>query len=229
MALSAGYGPARRGAPPLAGAVFGGLVAAGEKVWRGGMMGYNAAGALQRLQTAGSVAFGGMASKDYDNTAGAVPACSPPMEGLRGVFALTVPNAGFANIGQPVYATDDNTFTLADALTATFARNAGDTGTGTTGAVTATIAAKVGVYTGTILAGATTFSLVDPTGAAMPNGTLGSAYSQSGVGFTLSNSGTSFVAGDGFIITVESSAGAMMIGTLAGIEGGQTYVKLLGS
>ena len=49
------------------------------------------------------------------------------------------------------------------------------------------------------------------------------------MGFTLSNSGTNFVAGDTFTITVSESTGAMLVGTLAGIENGQTYVKLLGS
>lgn len=229
MALSAGYSPQRRGAPPMGGAVFGGLVAAGEKIWRGGMICWNAAGTLQRLQTAGAVAFAGLASKDYDNSASAVAACSPPMEALKGVFALTVPNATYAQIGEPVFATDDNTFTLSDALTAIFARGGSDTGNGTTGTITVGTAAKVGVYEGTILAGATTFSLVDPTGVALPNGTLGSAYSQNGLGFTLSNGGTAFVAGDTFTVSVESGTGAMQIGTLAGIENGQTYVKLLGS
>ncbi len=228
MALSAGYTPGRRGLPPTSG-IYGGMVAAGEQIWRGGMIAWNAAGTLQRLQTAGAVAFAGMASKDYNNTASAVAACSPPMEALKGTFALTVPNAGYANIRQPVFATDDNTFTLADALTAGHALGGGDTGTGTFGTITVGSTAKLGVYSGTILSGATTFSLVDPTGATMPNGTLGSAYSQNGVGFTLSNSGTNFIAGDTFTITVEDSSGAMQIGTLDGIENGQTYVKLVGS
>lgn len=229
MALAAGYSPQRRGAPPMSGAVFGGLVAAGEQIWRGGMICWNAAGNLQRLQTAGSVSFAGLASKDYNNVASAVAACSPPMEGLKGVYQLAVPNAMFADIGQPVYATDDNTFSLTNALTAIFARGASDAGNGATGTVTIGTSAKVGVYNGTILAGATTFSLIDPTGVGLPNGTLGSAYSQSGLGFTLSNGGTSFVAGDTFTISVEAGAGGMQIGTLAGIENGLTWVKLLGS
>jgi len=228
MALTAGVGPARRGPPPYAG-VYGGLVAAGEKIWRGGMICWNAAGALVRLQTAGAVAFAGMASKDFDNSAGSAAACSPPMEALKGTFALTVANAGYANLRQPVYATDDNTFTLTNALTAAHALGGSDTGTGTFSAITITSPAKIGLYVGTILSGAATFSLTDPTGNAMPNGTLGSGYSQSGVAFTLSNSGTNFIAGDTFTLTVEDSSGAMQIGVLDGIENGQTYVKLLGS
>jgi hypothetical protein len=110
MALSAGYGPARRGAPPTAG-MFGGPVAAGEQIWRGGMLCWNAAGGLQRLQTASGVSFAGMASKDYNNTASAA-AAPVGMEALLGTFALTVPTATPANIHAAVYATDDNTFTL---------------------------------------------------------------------------------------------------------------------
>lgn len=229
MALSAGYSPQRRGAPPMGGATFGGPVAAGEKIWRGGMLAWNANGQLQRLQTAGGVSFAGLASRDYDNSASGSASPPPYPEALKGVYALTVPSAGYGNVGQPVYATDDNTFTLVNALTATFARGSGDTGTGTTGTITPSASAKVGDYSGTILSGATTYSLVDPTGAALPNGTLGTAYNNGGLSFTLSNSGTNFVAGDTFTITVEDSAGAMQVGTLAGIENGQTYVKLLGS
>ena len=88
MALTAGYSPARRGAPPTSGN-FGGSVAASETIWRGGMLCWNAAGTLQRLQTAGSVAFAGMASKDYNNSASAT-AASVGMEALLGTYALTV-------------------------------------------------------------------------------------------------------------------------------------------
>lgn len=226
MALAAGIGPARRGAPPLAG-IFGGPVAPSEQIWRGGIICWNAAGQLQRLQTAGSVAFAGLASKDYNNTASTAPA-SVGMEALLGTYALTVPGASYANIRQPVYATDDGTLTLASALTTSFARGANDTGNGAVTSAAATAAAKPGVYVATVLAGATTFSVTDPTGDALANGTLGTAYSQAGLSFTLSNGGTAFVAGDTVTITVEDSAGAMQVGNLAGIENGQTYVKLLG-
>jgi hypothetical protein len=110
MALTAGYSPARRGAPPPAG-IFGGPIAAGEQIWRGGMLCWNAAGSLQRLQTSGGVSFAGLASKDFNNTAGAAPVTFG-LEALQGTFALTVPTATFANIHAAVYATDDNTFTL---------------------------------------------------------------------------------------------------------------------
>lgn len=228
MALTSGYGPQRRGAPPASGSVFGGLVAAGEQIWRGGMIAWNAAGTLQRLQTAGSVAFAGLAAKDFYN-AGTVAACSPPMEALKGVFALSVPGAAYANINQPVFATDDNTFTLTGTLAATFALGAGDTGTGGVGSITVASGTKPGAFALGILTGGTTYSVTDPTADVLSNGTLGVAYSGGGLGFTLSNKGTAFVSGDTATITVSEAPGAMQVGTLAGIENGTTYVKLLGS
>src|ERR1700744_3092044 len=110
MALTAGITPARRGAPPNSG-VFGGSVAAGEQIWRGGLISWNAAGTLQRLQTSGSVAFAGLASQDSTTPAGSA-AAAVGMEALKGTFALTVPSATYANINANVYATDDGTLTL---------------------------------------------------------------------------------------------------------------------
>jgi hypothetical protein len=110
MALSAGIIVARRGAPPSGGS-FGGSIAAGEKIFAGGLICWNAAGTLQRLQTAGSVSFAGLASKSWDNTAGAA-AYDCAMEGLKGIYALTVPAAVYANVNANVYATDDQTLTL---------------------------------------------------------------------------------------------------------------------
>jgi hypothetical protein len=228
MALTAGYGPARRGQPPTAGQ-FGGLVAAGEQIWRGGMMAWNAGGSLQRVQTTGSIVFAGLAERDYNNTASGVAAAVPPMVGLKGTFGLTVPGATLANLYQNVYATDDNTFTLSNAETGVFALGGSDTGTRVPASVTVAAGSKVGVYTGTVLSGAATFSFADPNGDALATGTIGTAYSAGGVGFTIPGSGgVAPIAGDTFTITVSESAGAMLVGTLAGIENGQTYVKLLG-
>jgi hypothetical protein len=102
--------PARRGSRPSAGE-FGGPVAAGEIIWSGGLLAYNASGGLQRIQTAGSVSFAGLASKNYNNSASA-SAASVGMEAMKGTFALTVPAATCANVNAAVYATDDNTLTL---------------------------------------------------------------------------------------------------------------------
>ncbi|HQU16631.1 MAG TPA: hypothetical protein PLO69_11090 [Gammaproteobacteria bacterium] len=109
MALTMGITPQRRGTPPAAG-TFGAPVAPGETIWRGGLICWNASGQLQRLQTAGSVSFAGLASKDYMNTSAATAWVG--MEALKGTFGLTVPSATYANINAPVYATDDGTLTL---------------------------------------------------------------------------------------------------------------------
>lgn len=108
-ALTAGFAVDRRG-PPLVG-TFGYYVAPGEKVFRGGIVGVNAAFQLQRPQTAGTVAIVGVADRDMDNSLGTVPS-TIAVEATKGVFALVVPSATGANLGQPVYAVDDGTLTL---------------------------------------------------------------------------------------------------------------------
>jgi hypothetical protein len=228
MALTSGVlDPVRRGTPPAAGA-FGYPIAPSEKIWRGGLLAVNSSGQAQRIQTSGSVAFIGMADKDYDNSASA--AAGPAVVADRGTFRLAVSGASFANIGQNVYASDDNTLSLTNAETAVFALGGSDTGTRVPSSVTASAGAKTGVYNGTILSGATTFSLTDPSGDALATGTTGTAYSSGGLSFTYPNSGgTAPIAGDTFTITVSESAGAMLVGTLAGIENGNTYVRLIGS
>ena len=112
MALSADFMPQRRGAPPSAGAIFGGAVAPGETVYMGGLVCWNSSGQLQRLQTTGSLSFAGLAAKHVANAGNASASAPPPLEALRGTFALNVPSATYANINANVYATDDGTLTL---------------------------------------------------------------------------------------------------------------------
>ncbi len=110
MALTAGFPVARRGTSR--GNDFGYPVAAGEKVFRGGICALTAAGAIVRPQTAGALIPAGVADRDLDNTASAAVS-SISVVPQRGCFALTVPGATAANIGASVYATDDGTLTLA--------------------------------------------------------------------------------------------------------------------
>ena len=109
MALSAGIAFARRGAHR--GNDFGYPVAPDEQIWRGGQVCLNSSGQLLRPQTSGAVVPAGVAAQDYSNVGNSSPS-SVLVPALRGCFALTVPGATAANIGEPVYATDDNTFTL---------------------------------------------------------------------------------------------------------------------
>lgn len=227
MALTSGVlDPVRRGQAPFGGS-FGYPVAPGEKIWRGGLVAVNASGQLVRIQTSGALAFVGIASQDYDNSASG--SAGPAIAAEKGTYRLAVSGASFANINQQVFASDDNTLSLSNALAGVFAIHSGDTGTGAPSSITVAAGAKVGVYTGTILSGAATASFSDPNGDALGTITLGSAYVGGGLSFTLPAGSPAYVAGDTFTITVSESTGAMLVGTLAGIENGNTYVRLQGS
>jgi hypothetical protein len=108
MALTASLIVTRRG--PRKGSAFGYPVAPGEKIFSGGLVCVNAAGQLVRLQTAGAVAFVGMAQSAYDNSGSA--AAGPIVVAANDSFALAVPSATPSNINAKVYATDDATLTL---------------------------------------------------------------------------------------------------------------------
>lgn len=99
----------RRGPP--ARNEFGYAVAIAEKVFRGSLIALNAAGTMQRIQTAGSLVCVGMAGQNLDNTAGAV-ASATRIEALKGTWGIPVPAATAANINANVYCTDDGTLTL---------------------------------------------------------------------------------------------------------------------
>ncbi len=65
---------------------------------------------MVRPQTAGAVAFAGLSTATSDNSAGTT--AGPTIVAERGAFALAVIAATVSDLGKPVYATDDNTFTL---------------------------------------------------------------------------------------------------------------------
>lgn len=108
MASTANASPSRRG--NSRGAAFGYPIAPGEKIFSGSMICVNAAGQSQRPQTAGSVAFVGIAQNGFDNSLSATP--GPNIVGGFDDYAYPVPGAAAANINAPVFATDDNTLTL---------------------------------------------------------------------------------------------------------------------
>lgn len=90
---------------------FGYPVAPGEQIYLGSLLCINASGQVIRLQTAGGVAFGGLADRNLSNVGNAA-ASSGNVVGRTGTYSLTVPSATFANIGAAVYASDDATLTL---------------------------------------------------------------------------------------------------------------------
>ncbi len=119
MALSAPITLARRG--QRAGrSDFGYPAAPGVVIYTGGIMGLNASGQIQPIQTAAAtnagvattacVSFAGIATSSYNGLG--VSSVGPLIVGARECYALTVPAATFANIDAPVYAVDDGTLTL---------------------------------------------------------------------------------------------------------------------
>lgn len=76
-----------------------------------------------------------------------------------------------------------------------------NTGNGTFGAIVAGAASKIGVYT-VEFDSATQFMVSDPTGAEIGHGVAGTAFSASGLGFTITAGGTAFVPADSFTVTV---------------------------
>jgi hypothetical protein len=108
MALTANAKIDRRG--NARGQSFGYPVAPGETIYSGSLCCVNSAGQLVRLQTAGGVAFVGMAMSYYSNVGNA--AAGPNVVCSNDEMALTVPAASFANINATVYATDDGTLQL---------------------------------------------------------------------------------------------------------------------
>ena len=111
MALTKNVAYQRRG--PARGDNFGYYVAPGEVIYAGSLFGVNAAGYAVRIQTAGIVQFVGMALNGVDNSAGSTPS-AVAVVASQDTWALTIAAGGTpSNINAKVYATDDNTLTLA--------------------------------------------------------------------------------------------------------------------
>jgi len=201
---------------------FGGLVASGTHIYAGALCAWTVTNTIVRVGDGAAVSFAGMASGERDNTAGTE---TRPLPLRKGTWAITVAGATAANVGQPVYATADATAVLG-AVTASAVAGAANTGAGTvTAGPTAGAAAIPGTYV-LVFTGATTFKVVGPGGISLAAGASLAAYSSGGLGFTITAGSPAFVAGDYFVFTVAVAAGGLPIGTLAGIEGTQTFVKL---
>jgi hypothetical protein len=82
-----------------------------------------------------------------------------------------------------------------------YAANAGNTGNGTCGAVTAKAGCQVGTYSGEFFA-ATKFNVFDPSGKFVAEGATGTAFANQ-IGFTITAGGTAFAVGDSFTIAVQ--------------------------
>ncbi|HIE4193326.1 MULTISPECIES: head decoration protein [Burkholderia] len=114
---------------------------------------------------------------------------------------------------------------MVSSLNAIAEPGASNTGNGTIGGVSAN-GALAGAYVLTATA-ATTFSVTDPEGNALPPATVGTAYSQSGIGFTLTAGATAFVAGDTFTIEIEDAVGTYKLSVKTATDGSQIPSAIL--
>lgn len=115
--------------------------------------------------------------------------------------------------------------------TATPAAKAGNAAnTGTIASATASAGAKDGVYVITITAAATnagTFSVTDPDGLALPDGTVAVAYSAGGLAFTVSDGTQDFIVGEGFTITVSEGFGEYKIAVETATDGSKAAAAIV--
>lgn len=105
------------------------------------------------------------------------------------------------------------------------AKQGGNTGNGTMGAVAATAAAKVGVYK-VVFTAATKFDVIDPDGFKLKSGTAGQAYKDD-VEFTVTAGGNAFVADDGFDVTVPNQTYEYQMLDLSATNGMQNPAGVL--
>jgi hypothetical protein len=101
-----------------------------------------------------------------------------------------------------------------------------NTGNGTIGTLSAGTGALIGGYVLTATS-ATNWTVVNPEGTSMPNATTGAAYSQQGLGFTITAGGTAFVAGDSFTVAAHDSIGNFITCVKTASDGSQTPVAIL--
>lgn len=114
------------------------------------------------------------------------------------------------------------------ATPAAFAGNAANTGT--CGAVTVGAGAKVGTYKVVIIEPASNagkFTVEDPDGVIVGTGTVAVAFSGGGLGFTIADGATDFIAGEGFDIVVAAGSNKYKLYNAANTDGSEKAVGVL--
>lgn len=134
-------------------------------------------------------------------------------------ISRTVESAAGLLFGQPAFrGAGDHGVVVGGTFAATGAGSeaAGNTGTGTiTDAPAVAAGAKAGRYVVTILepaADAGEFSVEDPDGILIGNGTVAVEFVGGGLTFTVADGGTNFVAGDQLYVDVTYTANAEFLG-----------------
>ncbi|WP_175867867.1 head decoration protein [Burkholderia diffusa] len=117
--------------------------------------------------------------------------------------------------------------TILSALTAVAAALGTNTGNGTFGTITPQTApaTMIGTYS-VLLTSATAFTVTAPDGQT-ETGTVGSAFSGLGIGFTITAGGTPFAAGDSFTLTTTATPGNPSIASAAGTNTGNGTIGSL--
>lgn len=113
----------------------------------------------------------------------------------------------------------------------TVAATGGNTGNGTIGTVTTGVGIMSGVYTVRITSASTNggqYTVINPKGASVGTGNVGSAFSGGGIGFTLSDGSTDFAVNDSFTITVPAGTGILRISLTASTDGSAAPSAVLG-
>lgn len=99
---------------------------------------------------------------------------------------------------------------LTDANAGTASAVAGNTGNGTISGISVGNEAITGTYRVEITAAAAnggSFEVSDPNGTVIGTGTVGTAFSASGLAFTLGDGSTDFIVGDAFTVAVNAGLG----------------------
>lgn len=125
--------------------------------------------------------------------------------------------------GSTAFAAGDS-FTVA-VPPGSYAANAGNTGNGTCGAVTAKAGCQAGTYSGQFIT-ATKFNLYDPFGKFVGGGATGTAFANQ-LGFTITAGSTAFAAGDGFSIAVQSGPGLVVPLNFSAVDGSQVAMGVV--
>lgn len=106
------------------------------------------------------------------------------------------------------------------------ASGSSNTGNGSVGSISGGANVKQGAYLLTATS-ATKFSVVDPEGAALPEATVGTAYSQQGINFTITAGGTAFTSGDKFALNSVDATGQYIACVKTASDGSQTPKAIL--
>jgi hypothetical protein len=107
--------------------------------------------------------------------------------------------------------------------------NAGNTGNGTIGTVSADDGAKKGTWRITMIEPATDlgrFTVEDPDGIEVGVGTVGTAFNGP-INFTIADGATDFVAGDGFTVVVGEGTEVWKLSAIAAVDGSQVPAGIL--